>query len=1048
MNESADFPIVGVGASAGGIEAFEKFFRHLPAEPGMAFVVVTHLSPDRVSSLPEVIGYSAPMPVTLAKDGEAISPNRIYVIPANSILTVKDGAIHLRPPNPTQRERHPIDIFFGSLAEDRGEKAICVVMSGGGSDGALGVKAIKEAGGLTVAQGTDGSGPGYKEMPDSAVATGFVDIILPAEEIGAKLVDYVNSRVSLDAVLEAERNSNERQTLREAQDSIYGLLRHQTGHDFSGYKQKTFMRRVERRMKVLQVTKLEEYVALVEKEEGEVVNLFRDLLIGVTSFFRDEAAFDALATLVVPKLFEGKGASDMVRVWVPGCSTGEEAYSIAILMREHMDTLKVAPRVQIFATDIDEAALAVARSGRYPEAMMGGVSSARRDRFFTGDGISIPVKEIRDLCVFSAHSLIRDPPFSRVDLISCRNLLIYLGGGLHDQVFPVFHYALRPGGYLFLGNSENISHNSQLFASVDKAQRVFQRRDGATAYPGAMLTAPSGAAQRLRLGNRAVEAASQMSTRLIERRVLDRFAPSHVVVDGAGDVVSFSSRTGKFLEAAVGAPNRQLVSMARRGLRQELRAALAHAIETQRTVVKPEVEVEFDGGLQHIRLTIEPLHDIETDPLYLVVFEEAGPPKARGGEESGPHDPADAADPIAALERELRATRERLQTTIEEYETSLEELKSANEELLSVNEEVQSTNEEMETSKEELQSLNEELHTVNLELGQKVDALDTANADLRNLFESTRIATIFLDRNMLIRSFTPAVTEVFRLIPSDRGRPITDISSRLDYEQLRRDIRQVLDSVQPVERDVRRIDGDAHYLMRILPYRNGDNVVDGVLVTFLNVTSVVEAEEHQRLLVAELNHRVKNMLTVISSLASQTLRRAESLEDFGKSFLGRLNALAATYTLVSDVQWSEVSLRDLLLTELKPYDGDARHIELQGPKILLAPRAALSLGLVAHELCTNAVKHGSLSCAGGWVHVAWGPLPDDPKRFEIVWTETDGPPASEPSQTGFGNQLVARSISFELDGTVDYSYRPSGLTVRIGLPFTDEVIRPAQEDGK
>ena len=793
-------------------------------------------------------------------------------------------------------------------------------------------------------------------------------------------------------------------------------------------------------MKVLQVTELEAYVELLQQEEGEVANLFRDLLIGVTRFFRDEGAFEALANLVVPKLFEGKGASDTLRVWVPGCSTGEEAYSIAILLREHMDTLKVVPRVQVFATDIDEAALAVGRSGRYPEAMMSGVSPERRQRFFTGDGIFTPVKEIRDLCVFSAHSLIRDPPFSRLDMISCRNLLIYLGGGLQDQVVPIFHYALRPGGYLFLGNSENISHNSQLFAQVDKTQRVFKRRDGAASYPGAMLATPTGPMQRLRPGTRAVESTSQLSTRLIERRVLERFAPPHVVVDGNGDVVSFSSRTGKFLEAAVGAPNRQLVTMARRSLRLELRAALADAMETQRSATKPDVEVEFEGGVQHIRLTVEPLHDIEADPLYLVVFQDAGPPKVQGDDESKQSGTLDHLDPVTALERELRSTRERLQTTFEEYETSLEELKSANEELLSVNEEVQSTNEEMETSKEELQSLNEELHTVNLELEQKVDALDTANADLRNLFESTRIPTIFLDRNMLIRSFTPAVTEVFRLIPSDRGRPITDISSRLDYEQLRRDIREVLDTAQPVEREVRRLDGDAHYLMRILPYRKDDNAVDGVLVTFMNVTSVVQAEEQQRLLVAELNHRVKNMMTVISSLASQTLRRAESLEDFDQSFQGRLNALAATYTLVAEVQWSAVSLRDLLIAELDPYDSDPKHIHFNGPGVMLAPRAALSLGLVVHELCTNAVKHGSLSVAGGSVHIEWS-APDGPSgTLLIVWSERDGPPATPPERPGFGTQLVKRSIGFELDGDVDYAYEPPGLVVRITLPLTSDVI--------
>ena len=355
----------------------------------------------------------------------------------------------------------------------------------------------------------------------------------------------------------------------------------------------------------------------------------------------------------------------------------------------------------------------------------------------------------------------------------------------------------------------------------------------------------------------------------------------------------------------------------------------------------------------------------------------------------------------------------------------------------------------METSKEELQSLNEELHTVNLELGQKVDALDTANADLRNLFESTRIATIFLDRNMLIRSFTPAVTEVFRLIPGDRGRPITDIASRLDYEQLRRDIREVLDTVQPVERDVRRIEGDAHYLMRILPYRNSDSVVDGVLVTFLNVTSVVEAEEHQRLLVAELNHRVKNMLTVISSLASQTLRRAESLEAFGQSFLGRLNALAATYTLVSDVQWSAVSLRDLLVAELSPYDGEPRRIQLDGPDVMLTPRAALSLGMVVHELCTNAVKHGSLSVAGGTVQVDWSATDDPAETLVIGWSERGGPDATPPERPGFGTQLVERSIGFELDGEVDYAYGASGLVVRITLPLRGDLLRlPPGEEAK
>ena len=755
------------------------------------------------------------MTITIAGNGEAIEPNHVYVCPSGSVLTIKDGRLVLSP-----RGSGPVpnlvDALLHSLAEDRGEQAIGVVLSGGGSDGAVGIATIKEAGGVTMAQGPDGREQVQTSMPAKAVALGLVDIVLPIEEMAHRLVQLARSRLSQHGLDEHDKLENKTEEVDEAKLVISRILEKQLGHDFSGYKGKTFIRRVLRRMQITQFDELAQYIDRLRADPDEVTALFGDLLIGVTHFFRNSEAFAALEELVIPRLFQNGGATDTLRVWVPGCSTGEEVYSIAILMREHMDTLRRAPKLQIFATDIDEGSLAVARYGTYPNAFLQGVSQRHLDRFFSKqEGNYTVAKEIRDLCIFSTHSVIRDPPFSRLDLISCRNLLIYLGNDFQARVIPGFHFALRPGGFLFLGSSENVSQYSELFQRIDRRHRLFQRRDHVVSPLQFPMFAPirkSGG--ETQPGQRDLIPTAANLRKIADARVLDQFAPAHVVVNREGEIVYYSARTGKYLEAAPGLPSRQLVASARRGLRIDLRHALQEAMESRDMVIREPVPVEIDDRIQNIKLAVEPLNSPETDPLFLVLFTDLGRPRPSAefpGQQLGESSEEQ-------LHRELRDTRERLQATVEEYESALEELKAANEEMVSVNEELQSTNEELETSKEELQSVNEELHTVNTELNSKIDELDRANSDLRNLFESTQIATVLLDGDLIIRSFTPAVTTIFNLISTDRGRPLTDIVSHVETGDLRRDIRMVLERGQTMERSVARSDKSAHYLMRILPY--------------------------------------------------------------------------------------------------------------------------------------------------------------------------------------------------------------------------------------
>lgn len=999
----------------------ELFFKGLPNGSGMAFIIVTHLNPDRESILHEVLQRYTDMKVEVASNDQRLEPDHIYVMPQNTLLNIKNGVLQSSPGS-GKREPKPIDVFFSSLAIDQEEYAVGIILSGGDSDGTLGAKAIKERGGLTVAQVSDGSAPLNPDMPQSAIKAGLIDIAVSAEEMGEKLVGFANSLASGE------------QPDPDARGEICALLSKRTGHDFSGYKPKTFLRRVSRRMQVRQIATMQDYVSLLKNDSDEIQNLFRDLLINVTNFFRDAGAFERLENDIIPQVLASDGAvPDMVRVWIPGCSTGEEVYSLAIILREHLDKHPTKARVQIFATDIDEAALAVARAGRYPEALMEGVSQERRDRFFTNEGTTYVVRnEVRELCIFSPHNLIKDPPFSRMDFVSCRNLLIYLGPELQNQVIPAFHYALKPGGFLFLGTSETIGQHQDLFATVDKKHRIFRAQPySGTGYRFSVPVK----SEIIAPGARSIRAeTNRLTANLLEQavdtQVLDRFSPAHVVVSEDGDIVYYSAHTGKYLEPQQGAPSRQILSMARRGLRLDLRAALRESVATGKTAIRDNINVEDDPNAREIaRIVVEPLADRRiVEPLYLVLFE----PRPANDRIVPATREWDVADVTADLERELRETRERLQSTVEEYETALEELKSSNEELVSVNEEAQSTNEELEASKEEMQSLNEELNTINAELSSKVEELDRANNDLKNLFSSTEIATIFLDRKRVIRNFTPAARTFFNLRPQDIGRPLTDLSSILTYPEMKAHIDKVFATGETIEHHLARNDKGRYFLARLIPYRGDNEEADGVIFTLIDVTTLAEAEEHQRVLISELNHRVKNMLAVTIALAGQSLNPDITLEQYHAALVGRLQAMSRAYTLLSSRRWKQTSIDVVVSTALTAYPAKAFRIE--GPDVPLPPQTCLALSMVIHELATNATKYGALSAKKGTVDISWSLAGE---TLELDWRERDGPEVREPEDAGFGSSLIKGEIEYRLRGTVKANFAPTGLEVHIDFPVSN-----------
>jgi two-component system CheB/CheR fusion protein len=878
-DESPIFPVVGIGASAGGLAAFESFFSGMPVdrEPGMAFVLVQHLAPDHKSILTDLIRRYTRMQVFEVVDGMVVQPNCAYIIPPNCDMAFLNGTLQLMEPSAPRGQRLTIDYFFRSLAQDQRERAICIVLSGTGSDGTEGVKAVKGEGGMAMAQSP--ATTEYDGMPRSAIATGLVDFELSPVEMPARLILYASQafgRRSAVAGDHAPISGN-------AVQKILQLLRQRSGHDFSQYKASTIRRRIERRMAVQQVETIDGYVHHLNQTPAELDALHRDLLIGVTSFFRDAEAFRALEEKALPGLIAGKPAGTTIRVWTPGCSTGEEAYSLAMLFAEHLTAGKHNLRVQIFATDIDSQAIATARNGLYPASIAADLSPERLGRFFSpgAEGGAYRInKHIRDMLIFSEQNVTRDPPFSRLDLISCRNLLIYMGAELQKKVVALFHYALNPEGVLFLGTSESVGDNAALFATLDRKAKLFRRLGDRRGAPrpapgeGQAATATRGGMNPLE-GHHKVDERRTSLRELTQKALLQQVAPAGALINEQGDILYLHGRTGQFLELAPGesGPN-NILKMARDGLRSELSATLQQAVASQAVVRSPGLRVRTNGHLITVNLTVRPVTASRAassrTPLFLVVLEELAPGDsdrtgvASSAKKGGATDPSrqpDEESSIEALRIELQAKEEYLQATTVELETANEEPRSANEELQSVNEELQSTNEELETSKEELQSVNEELTTINSELQTKVADLTRANNDLNNLLAGTGIATVFVDLELRITRFTPTATRIIKLISGDVGRPLGDIVSNLTrYDRIMADVRQVLDSLVPVEVEVEAQSG-AWFLLRILPYRTLENVIEGAVITFVDVTDMKRAEEaaqesesHFRMLAESLPH--------------------------------------------------------------------------------------------------------------------------------------------------------------------------------------------------
>lgn len=847
----ASFPIVGIGASAGGLAAFEAFFSAMPADtvPGMAFILVQHLAPDHKSILTDLVKRYTSMQVFEVEDGMTVQPNCAYIIPPNRDMAFLNGTLQLLEPAAPRGLRLPIDFFFRSLAQDQRERAIGIILSGTGSDGTLGVRAIKGEGGMAMVQNPESTE--YDGMPRSAIATGLVDFVLPAAEMPAQLLAYTTHafgklpRQILPTVHKAE----------DSVKKIFALLRVQTGHDFSHYKENTIGRRIERRMAVHQIETLEGYVRYLQQTPAEVESLFLDLLIGVTNFFRDPKAFAALLKHVIPKLLEGKSVGAPLRVWVPACSTGEEAYSIAILLHEAMETVKRHFKVQVFATDIDRRAIEQARSGIYPASIAADISPEHLARYFTlepgGSAYRIQ-KNIRDLMIFSEHDIIKDPPFSRLDLVSCRNLLIYMDGVLQKKIIPLFHYALNPGGFLFLGTSESVGDFVDLFSTLDRTAKLYQRKEGNRSTKGQALgegflppitdnrVAPRTSAK--------VHGGKAPLRELTERTLMQHYASVSALVNERGDILYLHGRTGDYLELAAGEVGVNVLKMAREGLRRELTIALHKAVLRRQPVSRAGLQVKTNGHFTTVNLTVRP---VEPDPeapseqnLFLVILEDALPETAIAADLEGAtgNEGKDVDARVMALRQELQLKEDYLQSTNEELETSNDELRSSNEEMQSMNEELQSTNEELETAKEELQSVNEELATVNAELQTKVVDLSQANNDMNNLLSGTGMGTIFVDHEQRIQRFTPTITQVINLIQSDVGRPVGHIVSNLvGYDRLAEDVQSVLDTLIPKEIEVQTKAG-VWYLLGIRPYRTLENVIEGAVITFVDVTELKKAE--------------------------------------------------------------------------------------------------------------------------------------------------------------------------------------------------------------
>ncbi|MCR9110264.1 MAG: PAS domain-containing protein [Rhodobacteraceae bacterium] len=825
-------PVVGIGASAGGLEALKTLVGSASGNSGAAYVIVQHLSPDQKSILHELLQGETDIPVSQIKDGESIQANHFYVVPPGTVASIEDNSFHLVQRDSRDSLHRPIDSFYKSLAAARGRDAYCVVLSGTGSDGSAGLKEIKSAGGFALVQ--ESKGARFPGMPDSAVATGLVDFILPAEKIAARLEEIIQHRENLRR---SDEQADLRRDIEAALPRFADRLREVVGHDFSNYKPGTLVRRIERRMTVLRISDVEQFLTVLE-DKDEAYLMAQDFLIGVTEFFRDPDAFLALRDKVIDPMLDSTEGT--IRVWVPGCSTGEEAYSLAIMLIEEMEARKDQRVLQVFGTDIDTPSLVAARYGQFSANAVEKLSPERRERFFEIDsGQYRAVPKLREVCVFAPHNLLQDPPFSRLDLISCRNLLIYLSDSLQKKIIPRFHFSLRERGHLFLGPSEGLSGQDELFDVIDKTHRIFRKNPNATTGYSSLLDAPR-RPQVLPVKGRELAPSADMKVDLsrqasVERDFLRAYAAPFALLSSTGEVLFLSQKMTKLVRPSYGTTSMMIDAYLTAELRLPVRTALAEAGKTGKPIQIDNIVVKLDEERR--------LFDVEVGPSgsdYILVLHEARAfDSADLSEAVGKRDRMDR----EMLEAENVKLRKQLNATMQEYETSGQELKSTNEELMSMNEELQSSNEELETSREELQSINEELETVNAELQDNNQQLTRANSDLKNLFEATDIAVLFLDREFCVRKFTPSTVKLFGIRQRDIGRPISDLSTRLDYPDLESDAHKVDATLQSLEREVPIKASGEVYLLRIKPYRTTDNRLDGYVLSFVDITERKTYEE-------------------------------------------------------------------------------------------------------------------------------------------------------------------------------------------------------------
>ena len=865
-----DFPVVGIGASAGGLQAVKAFFEHMPKDCGMAFVVVLHLSPDHQSVADKIIQESTRMPVSQVNGTTPIEKNQVYVISPAHILTMNDGYLAVSPSVREGGAHIAIDLFFRDLADTHKARAFCLILSGTGSDGAVGLSRIKEQGGVTLVQTPEDAE--FDGMPRAAIETQMADLVLPVVEMPQKLLELWRNAQSiiLPTAGDPEINTIPPATERDAAMAeqllldILTQLRASTGHDFKHYKRATVLRRIERRLQVTAQPDLAAYYNFLQGHPDETKALLGDMLIGVTNFFRDREAYEALERDVVPNLVKSLEDSvphrEEVRVWSAGCSTGEEAYSLAMLVAEQLALDASGAKMQVFATDIDERAITHGRNGVYPEAIITDVPPPRLRQYFAKEKNQHyrVRKEIREKVLFAKHSLLADPPFSQIDLTVCRNLLIYLDRKVQRDILQMFHFALRPGGYLFLGSSESADGCLDLFVPVDKRNRIFRVRAGSSAMRR-VPTMPRGGYLRPSTASIATEikAPSKVSFADIHLRALEKAAPPSVIVDIHADILHMSEGAGRFLRYVAGEVTHNLLALVHPDLRLDIRTTLFQVQQSDMPVTSRKVRVQREQGPFMVDITARPYRDDATESDYmLVIFQESEIDPQQADSTAISH----AENAIMRnLERELQRTKLNLQDTIEQSEISSEELKASNEEMQAVNEELRSATEELETSKEELQSINEELLTVNYELKTKAEETGKVNDYLTNLIASTDIATVFVDRNMRIRWFTPRATEIFSMLPVDTGRSLMDITHRLDYPEITDDAATVFESLSMIEREICSKDG-RWYIARLLPYRSSEDRIDGTVLTFIDITKRRQAEEELRQgeermrLVAESTH--------------------------------------------------------------------------------------------------------------------------------------------------------------------------------------------------